>query len=905
MALVADLDLPPNTPLATAWTMGYLQLASNIGVLPATAFDEAMADMVMAQADAGLAAAAAPIIELPIIATAFQRSEPAHREEIATWLVAALTYVDDDIFDIAATGISLQSFSDWNSISAEHAPAVETLLRHNVMGGQTTSVFGPTGAVTRLQMAQILRNLDSLYFQLHGLERRMGVVADATYEQYTETGMGTMWRHVHVRRADGGVDILQHSMTGGPSPQAGPLDAVVLRGGFVVGLQALEIGDQIEYIVHPATGTVHYVNVGSQVQAQTFRGRLEIINMEEGTMTFRNMDNVMFTFPRSQGGEGMDQDGGPCIRLPANRLINEAALPRGTFYDVTLIGNVITAIAFVGDPVLVPEHRGLVIENNPIFGYITILDADRNELSFTFNPAELHVQRRTFFDARDTIGGQHEMFPSVRGHSRDADISDIIPGDIVVFQVADDDPYRLIVISAAENTTQRYGRVMEFVDQGGYFDMLLEFENGVTQWYTMMDGILVRDQGRPVSPNRIQVGDWVTIIINQAMLAPGVLMESVREVNIDGGGHHITSVVTGQLSGFSSAQNQLQLQHARELTPAGWSNHRPLASFNIGGPNVRYYYNGRRVTLAHLNRYLQRSDATVYMALENHFAGERAVMVSVRSGRDELFRTGHVLSAANNSFQMLEIPGNIQTDAGTIVVRNGRLVEQHQIFSPDWARVALNGPSAAVVDISQPPATDGVQIVRARIAQVWPFDSFRVETMSIFDGFRWNFTPIAREFTIDHNTIFINEGGFASIDDFLGFTEASVIGDVFNVIVEGGRAVRVIDAPFTEPIPAMPNAPGHLTVRGIIYAIDGDTVSLRDMTVYHAQTGAWSRFSLTNPTGTVTTFENSIIIDRNEVIGANRLQVGQQIMAFSNVRRDEVDLAPGLAVDAFIVLVEN
>jgi hypothetical protein len=115
----------------------------------------------------------------------------------------------------------------------------------------------------------------------------------------------------------------------------------------------------------------------------------------------------------------------------------------------------------------------------------------------------------------------------------------------------------------------------------------------------------------------------------------------------------------------------------------------------------------------------------------------------------------------------------------------------------------------------------------------------------------------------------------------------------------------VIDAPFTEPIPAMPNAPGHLTVRGIIYAIDGDTVSLRDMTVYHAQTGAWSRFSLINPTGTVTTFENSIIIDRNEVIGANRLQVGQQIMAFSNVRRDEVDLAPGLAVDAFIVLVEN
>ncbi|MCL1843065.1 MAG: S-layer homology domain-containing protein, partial [Defluviitaleaceae bacterium] len=785
--------------------------------------------------------------------------------------------------------------------------AVEALVRNNVMAGPGGGTFNPGGTITRAQMAQVIRNLDILHYNLHGFERVIGTIADITHEQYTETGAGILWRHIHVRRADGSVNILRHTVEGGPSPQSGPLDAVVLRGGVVTGLTSLQIGDQIEYIVQPETNTVWYVTTtGEATQPQTFRGRLEMIDMDRGTMTFRNIEGTVLTFPMSDGLHGIGPDGEPFIRFPANIIRPAAELPRGSFYDVTLVGNVITAIEFVGDPVLIPEHRGLVIENNPFLGYMTILDANRQEQSFTFNPGHLVVHRRQFFDARDTIGGLHEMFPGPRQHPRETDIANVIPGDIVVFRVCDDDPFRIIELSAAENTHTRYGRIREFRDQGGYFDMLMEFENGQTSWYTFVEGILILENGRPVSPNRIQLGDWARIVINQAILAPGVMMESVREVAIDGGGHHITSVVTGRLAGFNSAQNQLQIEHARELTPAGWSNHRPLASFNIGGPNVRYYHDGRRVTLEHLNRYLQRSGATVYMALENHHAGERAVVVSVRSGRDELIRTGTVLSSANDAFNLLEIDGMINTDPGTIVVRNGRLVEQHHIFAPDWARVAMNGPAtAAVVDIGPAPSTSGVQIVRGRVAQVWPFESFRVETMSLFDGFNWRFTPIAREFVIDHDTIFINEGGVTSIDDFLGFTDASVIGDVFNVIVYGGRAVRVIDAPFTQPVPQIEGSPGHLTVRGIIYAIEGDTINLRDMTVYNPANGSWARFSNVDPTGMVTAHANTIVVDRNQVIPASRLQVGQQIMAFSPTPRDTVEFAPGLSADAFIILVES
>ncbi|MCL1884574.1 MAG: S-layer homology domain-containing protein [Defluviitaleaceae bacterium] len=908
MATAQASDLPEGTPLGTAWSVGYLQLASTMGMITTADFDAARADIIAQFSTDEPAADGEQNNALADAAQIFRRNDPATREEIAFWVVTAMQFAQSDIFANTTAGRSVQSFTDWNSISAEMAPAVELALRHNILNGQTSTVFGPSGNVQRQHMAGILRNIDDLHYTLRGLERRMGTVADILHEQHTETGAGTLWRHIRVRRADGGVDNLQFALRGGPSPQAGPLDAVVLRGGHVMGLGGLEINDQIEYIVHTESNTIVYVNVGGTVQTQIFRGRLELINMEEGTMTFRNDEGTVFTFPMSLGLYGEDHNDVPFIRMRGNILEPAEGLPRGTFYNVTLVGNVITQIEFVGDPVLVPEHRGLVIENNAMFGYLTILDANREEQSFTYNPGELTVQRRQFFDMRDTIGGFHEMFPSVRAHPRDANMEDVIPGDIVVFRVAEDDPFRIIEISAAENTTTRYGRIREIRDQGGFFDILVEFNNGVTTWYTFVDNILVTELGRPVNPNRIQLGDWVRMTVNQAILAPGEMMESVRDITIDTGGHHINTIMTGQLAGFNAAQNTIQIQHARELTPAGWRNHSPLTTVNISGPNVRYYHDGRAVTLAQVNRYLQRSDATVYLALENHFAGERAKVVSVRSGRDELIRSGTVLSSANNRFSLLEIDGDIRTDAGTIVVRNGRLVEPEHIFAPDWARVAMNGNSpgiAAVVDIGPAPDVSGIQIVRGRVSQVWPFEGFRVTTMSIFDGFRWNFTPIEREFTIDHNTMFINSGGVTSIDDFIGHTDNSVIGDVFNVIVEGGRAVRVIDAPFTAPIPQTENSYGHLTVRGIIYEISGNTFSLRDMTVYNASTGGWQRISNVDPTGSVTTFANTIIVDRNEVIPANRLRVGQQIMAFGAVGRNTVEIEPGLSADAYIVFVEN
>jgi hypothetical protein len=198
---------------------------------------------------------------------------------------------------------------------------------------------------------------------------------------------------------------------------------------------------------------------------------------------------------------------------------------------------------------------------------------------------------------------------------------------------------------------------------------------------------------------------------------------------------------------------------------------------------------------------------------------------------------------------------------------------------------------AAVVDIGPAPAFAGVQIVRGRIQSVDQGRSFRVQSMALFDGLEWHFTPIEREFSIDHSTLFMTNEGLMNINDFIDFTEDSVVDRVFNIVVDGSRAERVTDAPYATQ-----------AVRGIIYNIEGDTLSLRDLHVRNPQSGAWNLISNINATGTVNLQGNTIIVDRNQVIGAGSLQTGQQVRVMTT---SLPPAAAGMEVNGFIVLVER
>jgi hypothetical protein len=503
------------------------------------------------------------------------------------------------------------------------------------------------------------------------------------------------------------------------------------------------------------------------------------------------------------------------------------------------------------------------------------------------------VQKTEHYDMRDHIGNIHSLFPDIRFNPLETSMDAIMPGNVVSFRTDPNDPGTIVSISATTNYSTRYGRIVEFRTEGHMHSFLMEFENGRTAWFNMPDDVLVRRAGRPVLAGTIQPGDWARILVNQAIIAPGHVMESVRGMELEGDARHISSIVRGRLTGFNVIQNQIMIQDSQTLERAGWVNHQRVAQYNISGPHVEYFLDGRPVSLSFVQNTLRFAQAEVYIAMENHHGGERVRMVSFRTGRDELLAPDLVLGIdGQGGFHVVGNDGVIGTDAGTIVRRNGRLVDGRNIMPWDYATVVLSGGnSAAVVDIGPMPATAGVTIARGRIQSVDQGVSFRVQSMALFDGLRWHFTPIQREFAIDHNTIFLGPDGLTNINDFIDFTEDSVFDQVFNIVIDGSRAARVIDAPYTTQ-----------AVRGIIYAIDGDEISIRNVHTHNLHTNRWTLTSQINATAFVTVGPNSIIVDRNEVVGLNNLRIGDQIRVMTTPIASP---SAGMEFDGYIVLVER
>jgi hypothetical protein len=731
-------------------------------------------------------------------------------------------------------------------------------------------------------MAQILSNLDTILFNINGLERRLGTIARIRDAELTQTAQASAWQNIYVRVNDGSVEVLQHQATISPSAQAGALDVVVYKNGLAGGLNMLADGDTVEYFVHPATNTVWYVNVLSESIDHTLEGQLFALDRFESTITLRFPDDSRRVF--SLAGGLISSNGNVHSVLMDQTRQNIATLPFGQSVRLHMRNNTVIRLEFVGSPVLTEEIRGLVVENNPTFGYMVIVNSEGQRVTQRYYSNEMMVQRLSHWDNPLSV-------PAVT-------VGEIKAGDIVFIRPDADDASVIFMISAVSNYIMRFGRIVSLTHHEGYMSVLFEQENGQTSWFEIANGTRITKDGRRATPLNIQAGDWARILVNEAVIAPGQTVSSVIEMTIEGDARHISTIVKGNLAGINAIQNIMILEHTQNLSQAGWVNFTGLSQFSIAGNGIVYYYNNRRITREEALRLFGRdTSATVYIALENHFAGQRVSMVSFRTQREERLPTDIVMTAdGTGKFWLSGQEYAINTDSGTIVRRHGRLVSGLDILPGDYAAVVLNGAgTAAVIDIAPRPDTSALQVMRARITRVWDGESFRVASMSQLFGNNWVFTPLQREFTIDTRTIFMPFDSY-SLDTFLTYTDNSIYDRVFTIVTDGARASHIIEQPFA-----------NRAVRGTIInnVNEGDdSFMIRDAAVQDPVTNHWYLLSGINNTMDITIDDTTLIGRNNAVVPARLLQRGDQVLILS----EEITITPGGAVQgtthARIIMVE-
>lgn len=877
----------PGASYLDLWALGYLQEANNLGIITPNEYTDAINPDQSSLTD-----------------PAFRREAVAKREDVAKWIFLAENTLSPDEFPLKKDMQKVYTYSDWKDISLENLEYVETVTANGIMNSDTTK-FNPKGGVPRGEMADILSNLDSIYFRQNNLTKKTGTVGGIKKNVDRTTGQYNAVDTVYIRNNLGKIDVIEKQFNSNNiSPQLQAKDVPVYKNGKVYGLSALAEGDQIEYIVetvpnkNPNEYTCYYINVvNSKLADSTVFGKLDAVDKANSTVTVRDYKtNITTKYYTAEGVFGTDDLGNDYMIMDQKRYeVNK--LPYGSGVNLHLSNNIVKDISYHGEQSLITEERGVVVENNPDFGYMVIFDNKGNKKTYNYDTGSLQtVKKLEHYQSEDSVGYIDQVFKSGNYNPVNSTIDRIDAGDIVFIRPMKDDPNYIESISASTNYNTKYGQIMSFVDNGEIVNMLVKFENGTSSMYQFPSDIVIMKQGVMVGPNDVVVGDYAKLLVNSAVISNGHVIETVKEIQLEADATYVTQIVKGQVAGVDNVQGTIQVQNAQSLQKNGWQNYKQINTYSLGNKNTDIFYRGKRVDLDYVNKYLKRGNNEVYIAIENGYSGEKVKRITIYDGRDTFVPFDEVVSASNDgSFVTSAAYTNYTTDDGTIVVRNGRLVTNQNIEPYDYAELSINGGNhAAVVNIDKKADTSGIMLSRGRIQSVDDGVTFTVQSMVTLTDNKWVITPIERTFNIDNQTVFIdNTGNVRNISEFITYTENSVYGEVFNIVSDGTTARFVIQAPYTKEV-----------LRGEVYKVEGNDIYIKDATYLNQNTNTWTIISRTDNTAVAKTYPNTVILKDNSVSKPSKVQVGDYVNVYTT-KLDYKKMTAGMDIDSYIVEVKK
>lgn len=870
---------PSNDSLNAIWSKGYLQVARTVGLITAANYNDALiTDQTTLD----------PAIN-------FMRGEAVTREQLAKWIVDAINNINPGQIAPIYTQQAIFNYTDWGNMGVDFTPYIEAVIQNQIMVG-SGQTFKPKDTVSRAEMAQMIANIDEILYSTMKIERKGGIVGAVQDSNDINALTGLSTRSFLIRSSNGKVDQLKFEYTNNALGQTSTKDAPVYQDGVLKGMISLREGDYIEYLVKTETKELLYVNsTGSQVPAEVTGILQPLTGLAQGKISIKTEAGVLFTY---QMRAGLYDPIKLTIRLgEGNYTVTQA--PVSHHITLTLQSALVTNIQYEGDLPLYQEVSGIVKAINPNFSYITIIDWNGKEVIKYYKKSSVEVEKQNYYDENDEIGYIDEMFPEYDFDERDSSIGQIEPGDIVHLRLDPSDTDYVTMISAKTNYIVRYGTIKDVSYKGAegahvvvtYDDLSIGvFDIGTT--------IPILKSDKTVGISALQPGDVVRMLINQAVIEPGTVTESIKEMVIDGYGNIVAHIYKGQLGKIDSVQRKLSLLDTYQLTNLGWKDFQAAKSLDISAANVAYYKDNQQISLDYAQKYLAQSDMETYVVTSNYYGAEKVEKVTFRSGRDSVLELSNVTySNGLDQIKLLSQSSNIAMDEGTIVIKNGKLVQVGNVLSPDYAQVILNGNNqAAIVNIQPEPNNEAVAVMRGRVQSIEDGVSLTVQSHAVLMDMKWVYSPIPRVYNLNKETmIYDDKGTIIPFDEFLDYSEISKVDDVYTIIAEGTNAKVIVMNPYAEE-----------GVKGQIYQVEQEKLMIKDALVYSSADNKWTILSLTNNYAEINVLANTVIIKNNEVITTDELVVGDKIRVMSTENlTNNLLLKSERDVDGYIIFVEK
>ncbi len=848
---------------------GFLQLAANEGLISAQDLADAFSS------EQG---------QLP--PDSFRRKSPAQRQEIAYWLARALN------IEPVREHIELLNYTDWRTIDPDKASYMEAILRQGIMNGSGGRI-NPRQAVTREQGAQIIKNADSAVLTALSYIKNQGIVEDivATRDYSGETaksGKNIILRNVNGRVSSILTDVLSSNGSGTKNENSGAAvssqngELVVYKDGILGNSSLLKKGDRLQFITD-SEGTVKYVDVVSNVNSIKYvAAQVNSVDAANLRMNVSELFNMDYPDLDSISGDVSftGAAGDNTIYLIA---ANAAITVNGKVSSLKDVTNDATAILTIDRNNIVKEIqcvdfginaearrivRGIVQENNPDLGYITLYNEDG---SGTGTSNEIFLRTFNYVDQDRT-----EVFRNHKITTPDS----IQSGDTAYIKL--DDNGDIASISVVDNYIVRYAKILSKLNSS----IAVEYDDGTQQVLALKDDIpVVRDKAL-VGINALRESDRVRLLINDTEKST-----DVKQITIESQEHYISNIYKGIITKIDDMSDRVTVMGLRSFDKGNWklTDRKGFTTLPLA-ESFRIYSGDKLLDLETANELYYSNEA--YLAVEKGYGGEeKVVLLSYRDSQDTLVPiTGDSISdivSGSGSFRLMKEDKVVNYTPGSIVVKHGRLVSGNSLDVDDKAYLELNRDYlsgdyyASVVKVDEPQSANALTIYRGRISQITDGTSFTVESFSQLTGIMWHYSNTPKTFNITLNTRILADEGLLNTRDFKGYGENSYLNRTVYIVADGVNAVLVSTAPY-----------GTSIMKGTVYAAQADTFLLRDAIIYDSGAYIWK--SIQNASFDI--LANSIVIKNGKIANRSDIKSGDEVRV---LKKDATEDGSG-----YIIFVE-
>ena len=769
-ARAADAKLFPAPKM---WSDGYIQLAFNDGLLTQAQYADAL------QTD-----------QLALTGANFLRKASVTREDMAYYMAGTLglapLYPQTRLFN---------AYADWQAANPVRIPAIEAMLQNRVMHGDANGRFRPKGFLSRAEAAQMLQNAEPVLFPKLGLTKYKGVVEGVDRAEDNTSGVLVKESTVRIRNTDGTLHtlVLREPAAALETDRNEQNGATVLRaagtivsaGGVPQSGKVLSAGQQVVYVADSAN-QIPYMQVLSGTNKTILLGRVKSIDGTTRAMTFQPYQELPFADLRlvdpetirrmSTGTDTVRHIVSAAAKIYSGEVqMTLAAVEPDAHAIIVVEGGLINYIEPVNLDILQQDGvvAGIIADVNPSLGYVTLYAADGSGLSSGIDNGFAGLRNYSF--AGDV---------AVTRDGRDAPVDALMPGDSVFLKLDADGG--VTAVGAANDHEAVYGTI----SKKGTASLTLLDETGATRTYAVPAEVPVFRDGLPADRSAMAVGDRVRLLVQT-----NGAFSAVSEVRLERDPTQVANLYRGTYVWYDPLRRQIAVTGAQTFTGGRW-----LAAPQNGAMafTLATEYAGSLPP--------ERAAGTAYFAVSEDAGGtERVAALAIRTA-DRYEKTyDDTIATTSTDGATFSLTGSAQSfaaDAGTLVVKDGRLVSAAALLPEERARlsagrVGTTGRMLADVVVSETPTgAEGLSVYRGRISDITTESAFSLESFARLDGTSWTFFNTPKTFSIRTDaTRLLSDGGVAGLR---GFVRPDWIGASVYVLTDGTFAAAISDAPYGE-----------------------------------------------------------------------------------------------------------